>query len=222
MYKHDIIAITVSTNYDDLLKIVIPQNAKFFKKWIIITKISDTKTINVVKESNCNNIELLYYDFHLLNGKKTIFNKGGAVRYGQEHVYKNKDYNDNVIIILDSDIILPNNFATIVNKINIENDKLYGSSKRHDYWSGENFKNNIIDYEYLYCRHILGYFQMYKCNPTYLYNNSSDCSTCDKVFTFAFKRLIIIENLEVKHLGKAYVNWKGRGSHNDFKTNKKL
>jgi len=216
MYKHDIIAITVSTNYEDILNIIISQNCKFFKKWIIITKISDTKTINVVKESNYDNIELLYYDFHLINGKETIFNKGGAIRYGQEYVYKNKDYIDNIILILDSDIYLPDNFTTIVNKINIENDKLYGSAKRRDYWSEENFKKNIVDFDYIYCRYLLGYFQMYKFNSTYLYNNSTDCGTCDKIFTFAFKRLIIIENLEVKHLGKANVNWKGRVTHNDF------
>ena len=47
MYKYDIIAITVSTNYEDILKIIIPQNAKFFKKWIIITKVDDIKTINI-------------------------------------------------------------------------------------------------------------------------------------------------------------------------------
>ena len=201
----------------DILKIIIPQNARFFKKWIIITKADDIKTINVVKESNYKNIELLFYDFHLIDGKKTIFNKGGAIKHGQQHVYKNQDYVNSIILILDSDIYLPDNFATIVNKINIENDKLFGSSKRRDYWSEENFKKNIVDFDYIYSRHILGYFQLYKFNPTYLYNNSTDCSTCDKMFTFAFKRLIIIENLEVKHLGKAYINWKGRVSHKDFK-----
>ena len=216
MYNHNIIAITVSTNYEDILKIIIPQNAKFFKKWIIITRKEDTKTINVVNESNCNNIELLYFNFNLLDGKKTTFNKGGAIRLGQEHIYKNKDYDDNIILILDSDIYLPNNFATIVNKIKIENNTLYGSSKRRDYWSEEHFKKNIVDFDYIYCRHILGYFQMYKVNPIYLYNKSTDCSTCDKQFTFGFKRLIIIENVEVKHLGKAYTNWKGRVSHKDF------
>ena len=32
-FKLDINCITVSTKYDDLLDIIIPQNCKFFKKW---------------------------------------------------------------------------------------------------------------------------------------------------------------------------------------------
>jgi hypothetical protein len=42
------IAITVSTNYHDLLKIIIPQNYKFFDKWYIITCIDDMDTIAVI------------------------------------------------------------------------------------------------------------------------------------------------------------------------------
>jgi hypothetical protein len=39
-----IIAITVSTRYDDLLEIIIPQNYKFFDKWYIITDKNDIAT----------------------------------------------------------------------------------------------------------------------------------------------------------------------------------
>ena len=37
-----IIAITVSVNYDDILKYIIKQNAQFFKEWVIVTSPDDT------------------------------------------------------------------------------------------------------------------------------------------------------------------------------------
>jgi hypothetical protein len=214
---YDIVAITISTNYEDILKIVLLQNANFLKKWIIITDEKDTKTIDVIKEANCNNIEILFYDFYSNGKRKFIFNKGGAVRFGQKYVYNKPEYKDYLILILDSDIYLPNNFIEIVNNINFEDNILYGSSKRFDYWSEENFKKDKIDYRYFYSKLALGYFQLYKINSKFLYNDSNDCSGCDKIFTGSFKKIVIIENLEVKHLGKACVNWKGRISHNDFR-----
>jgi len=214
---YDIIAITISTNYDDILKLIIQQNAKFLKKWIIITDENDTKTIDVIKEANCSNIELLYYNFYSNTVRKFIFNKGGAVRYGQKYVYSKPENSDSLILILDSDIYLPDNFTECINNKIIEDNILYGSSKRLDYWSEEHFNKNKVDYHYFYSKLVLGYFQLYKFNSKCVYNDSNDCSGCDKIFTGSFKKLELIDNLEVKHLGKACVNWKGRVSHNDFK-----
>ena len=215
---YDIIGITISTKYEDILKIILLQNAKFLKKWIIITDEKDRKTIDVIKESKCNNIEILYYNFYSNEKRKFIFNNGGAVRFGQKYLYNNPEYNNYLILILDSDIYLPDNFTERVNSKIIEDNILYGSSKRFDYWSEENFKNNKVDYNYIHSKLVLGYFQLYKINSKFEYVDSNDCSGCDKIFTHSFKKIQIIENLEVKHLGKACVNWKGRFSHKDFKS----
>ena len=75
------IGITVSTNYDDILNIIMPQNYKFFEKWYIITDEKDIKTLEVIKKYNYSNVEVIFYDFYANNKK---FNKGGAIRYVQE------------------------------------------------------------------------------------------------------------------------------------------
>jgi len=56
----DLIAITVSTNYDDILSVVIHQNQRFFQTWYIITHPTDYATIDVVESADYTNIKLLY------------------------------------------------------------------------------------------------------------------------------------------------------------------
>lgn len=210
-----IIAITVSTNYDDLLKIIIPQNNKFFYKWYIITSKTDDKTLKVIYDynySNSNsNIEILFYDF---NANNKIFNKGGAIKYCQ-NIISTLNYNG-IVLILDSDIYLPNDFDSIINNIAISNDTLYGTYKRYDFYNYKNLQNNIVNFDYPWAKEFQGYFQLYKFNKNYLYNESFNCSACDLEFIKHFKNKIIIPNLIVSHLGKHYINWNGRKNTNDF------
>ena len=70
-----LVAITVSTNYSDLLKLVLKQNLKFIDKWFIITDKRDKETINLIK--NEKKIKILYYNFQNNNCK---FDKGGAIK----------------------------------------------------------------------------------------------------------------------------------------------
>ena len=90
--------------------------------------------LNYITNLDCNNIELLYFDFKSNN---SIFNFGGARRHGQLQCN-----DDDIVLFLDSDIILPNNFLEIINTINFENNVLYGIRHRYDYHSKESFKNN--------------------------------------------------------------------------------
>jgi hypothetical protein len=113
----DIIAITTSTRFDDLLAICLPHNYPFFKKWFIITHEKDIKTIDVVNKfkvthDNRDCIELLFFDFFAGNRK---FNKGGAIRYAQMIV--NIRFQDYPILLIDSDIVLPDNFLDIMRSI---------------------------------------------------------------------------------------------------------
>ena len=215
-----IIAITVSTKYDDLLEIIMPQNHVFFDKWYIITDKKDVKTIELVNKFNYDNVILEYFDF-FANAK---FNKGGAIKYCQKLISK-LDYKFNVLL-LDSDIFLPDNFDKIINNILIEPNVLYGVHARFDYHSFENFLNNIYDLDYTNkhnqtkFRNFVGYFQLYKYDPTFLYSNSINCASCDVIFFKYFKQKKIIKNLYVKHLGKEGVNWNGRSDTNSFYKNK--
>lgn len=203
-----ITAITVSTKYDDILKIIMPQNYKFFNKWYIVTHPSDIKTINIINKYNFTNVELIFFDFY----KKGVFNKGGAIRKCQDMLERNKYKGD--ILILDSDVYLPNNFLQILPPLQYYT--LYGTKRRSDYYSYHNFKSNIIDFEYKWAQQFQGYFQLYKFSQNIKYLNSNDCSECDLDFKRLFKNKIIIPNMNICHLGKAGINWKGRKKYNGF------
>ncbi len=206
-----LVAISVSTNYDDILKIIISQNYKFLDKWYIITHKEDIKTIEVINKYNFENIEILYYNFYLNN--KT-FNKGGAIKMCQEKLY-NENY-EGVVLLLDSDIYLPDNLKEIMDNIEIKENTLYGTDKRFDYYSYDNFIKNKIDFNYPWSKEFQGYFQLYKFNNKYLYKDSKNCSKCDLEFKNLFFNKEIIKGLNVSHLGKSGVNWDGRNNKNDF------
>jgi hypothetical protein len=205
------IAISVSTNYDDLLNIILPQNYKFFDKWYIVTNKNDVKTIDVINHHNFPNVETIYYNFH---SNKKIFNKGGAIRYCQELI-SSTNYEGN-ILLLDSDIYLPDNFMDIVKNIEIKPYVLYGTNDRNDYYSYDHFKNNIIDSIYPYAKSFQGYFQLYRHNKSIIYDHSMNCSECDLYFHRFFHQKILIPTLTVSHLGKSGIHWNGRLNKNDF------
>ena len=189
-----IIAITVSTNYVDKLKLII-KNKDLFHKWYIITSKDDTDTINYITNLDCNNIELLFFDF---NSNNSIFNFGGARRHGQLQCN-----DDDIVLFLDSDIILPNNFLQIINTINFENNVLYGIRHRYDYHSKESFKNNTPDqiHDMSIHKFIFGFFQLYKHNSNLLYNNSNTASVTDLEFNHKFRKKILITDIICKHIG---------------------
>jgi len=206
------IAITVSSKYDDLLNIIMPQNYKYFEKWFIITDKNDTDTIRVIQDYNYPNVFIVYFDFYE-NGK--TFNKGGAIRYCQERILSELNYEGSVLL-LDSDIYLPDNFMDLIQNITIEDDILYGTDKRYDYYSHENFKNKVIDFDYPWSQEFQGYFQLYKYSKEKLYNESHNCSQCDLQFLNYFHTRVIISRLEVCHLGRSGINWDTRKDKNDF------
>lgn len=196
------IAITISTNYDDILQYILPQNQKFFDKWIIVTHKDDKKTIDLIDKFNFKNVELLFFDFYA-DGK--IFNKGGAIKFAQKTIPSS---NIGDVLLLDSDILLPDNFNDIIKNIDTKNDVLYGVRKRLDFHSYANLMSGKQDHSYIGNFH--GFFQLYKFNPSYLYNDSINCSQCDLDFANLFETKQIIKDLLVKHLGKNAVNWDKR------------
>jgi len=206
MYRDEMIVITVSTKYHDVLEVIIPQNHRFFTCWYIITHPNDKDTIHVVEKFQGihteNTIVLVYYDFYADN---RIFNKGGAIRHVQ--INQLKDYNGPVLL-LDSDIYLPDNFDTIMKSFQIDINTLYGV-RRHDFHTFKHFTENRISEIYRYF--FVGYFQLYHHNGSqFLYTDSRDASVCDDKFMRLFRNKILIKDLTVKHLGKKNVNWQGR------------
>ena len=149
------------------------------------------------------------YDYFYKNAS---FNKGGAIKLAQEHVYSNKKKSN--ILLLDGDICLPNDFINKIPK-NIEDNTLYGVSKRFDYWTLDDYINDTNSHYYMSSDHFVGFFQLYNSTNNYKYNDSYHCGGCDDKFRDLFQNKIKLD-LSVKHLGKECENWYGRNSNISF------
>ena len=133
-----LVCITVSTNYHDILQVIMSQDVKFIDKWFIITSKNDKSTINLIQ--NNKNITVLFYDFENNNNK---FDKGGAIRSVQEKIYNL--YSECLILLMDSDIYLPDNFINVIKSTKFNVNKLYHPSKRLDFYKlSEFYEKNII------------------------------------------------------------------------------
>jgi len=163
-----------------------PQNHKFFKTWYIITDPNDSKTIETINSFNYENVKTIFYDFYK-NGK--IFNKGGAIKHVQQMIPENT-----LVLILDSDIYLPDDFKKHVSDIKV--DKFYSSSERSIYYTYKSFlsdKHDKIEHNNYY-----GYFQLYTQNKDRFYTESVDASKCDETFRDLFKSKEVLKDLKIK------------------------
>jgi len=206
----DIIGITVCVNFDDIFAHTIDQNAKLLKEWFIVTDPSDSATLFLIKERNHPNIKVLLYDKFRINAK---FNKGGAVRFAQEHVHGL--YEGGNILLLDADVVLPD---TIMSRLpsKLEPATLYGVTERLDYHTLEEFLTRQNGKKCWYGGAFVGFFQLYLGSNKYLYKDSDSCCTCDNEFRDSFSNRSSI-NLSIAHLGIPQVNWEGRDYTKDVK-----
>jgi hypothetical protein len=191
------------------------QNYKFFDKWYIITHENDSKTIDVIKQHNYDNVEIMYFDFYKSNKP---FNKGGAIMSAQNKLTDSQYTGD--VLLIDSDIYLPDNFLELIKNMVIKDKILYGVGKRKDYYSYEHFINDKVDLDYTVKfgipSHFNGYFQLYKHLSSLLYADSVNCGDCDTFFWKKFQGKEMIDDMEVKHLGRANSHWNGRKDTDDF------
>lgn len=206
----EIIGITICVNFDDILFHTIDQNAKSLKEWYIVTDRTDSETVDLITKKNLPNIHLLFYDKFFTNAK---FNKGGAVKFAQQHVYNL--HNPCNVLLLDADIILPD---TLISKLphTLESDVLYGVRQRIDYHTLEDFLTQQNGTTCFYGHAFVGFFQLYKSSDNYLYNDSDSCCTCDNDFRDSFPATKYIEE-SIAHLGVSQVNWEGRDYTKDPK-----
>ena len=168
------------------------QNAKFFKTWYIVTLVNDTETIKICRYYN--NINLIFFPF---KDKFCVFNKGGAIRQAQTIVHNL--YPNHFKLILDSDIILPNDFTNVLNSLILDKDRLYYCKRLCD---GEQIYQDFV-------AEPMGFFQLYFSNK-YMYNNSYGANLCDMIFTRKFNGNFGLLPFFVKHLGKTGIHWGGK------------
>lgn len=201
----DIIAISICVNFADILKHVLYQNHSFFKLWYIVTSPEDVETIELIKSKQLPNVELLIYNDFFLNA---TFNKGGALQFAQDYIDVKNNDKLHTILVLDSDIYLPDNFLDKI-PVNIQDNTLYGVRERYDFWYLNDFLHNVNGRYHDGSRKFTGFFQLYKQNSGYKYKNSNDCRDCDNNFRDLFQNKVELD-LSVKHLGRHAVNWYGR------------
>lgn len=203
----NVIALTVSTNYSDLLPYVIRQNIGFFKKWIFVTDKNDTATINYL--SQYSNVMILYWDFK--NAGRS-FDKGGAICAAQRVAYDL--YPDDWYLILDSDICLSRKFRNVVQgKDKLNNKAIYGALRRWDYNKLSDYLYERNYFEYPWGDQLQGYFQLYKQHK--FYHASKDAAGCDLEFLSQFTERSFFSDFVCHHLGHRG-NWTGRTLGVDF------
>lgn len=205
MSLKNIQVIVICVDYSDFLRITYENNIRFFDKnnYHIITCERDKKTIDL-----CNELDIkyeLYNDFYLNSSK---FNKSGAIHNIQKRLHKN--FPDDWILLLDADIILPDNFKDLFLS-KCDNISCLYSLKRKDYEEKDDFLNskNLIDYTGI---NFMGFMQLYYNKTKFYPNFSTDCGICDAIFRdYFFDYLVLLdEDSYVVHLGKKDINNRGR------------
>jgi hypothetical protein len=204
------IAITVSTNYSDLLPFILNANSEFFKKWIFVTSPNDQATIDILSKNP--NVIILFWDFQNSGYK---FDKGGAVKLAQEYTYEH--FPDEWYLLLDSDICLPFYFAFLINNLNelgsVDQEAVYGCAVRREYSKSSDYKKSV-NYKETREPWVIGFFQLYR--KKVFYSPSNDASQCDLDFLKHFSKHFFINDFVCNHLGSPYTNWQGREINSDF------
>jgi hypothetical protein len=199
----DLIAITVSVNYHNLLPLILETNHRHFKHWYIVTEKTDTETQQMCKKYP--NVEVLFFEF---KSPDSVFNFGGARRYGQ--LMANKNFKEDFKLMLDSDICLPDNFQNILESTELKEEVIYGAPRllvdTVEEYKHPN-KAYILDDRWVHENRVIGFFQLYKSDI--LYQNSFNCAVTDEEFTSKFDEKKFL-NLTVHHIGQPGKNWNGR------------
>jgi hypothetical protein len=212
-----LIGICVSYNYYDTIQFMLPVNYLHFDKIYIITQDNDRQTIDFCYKYE--NVQILYYNFSSNNCK---FDKYGALNYAQDIVYKN--HPNSWYLIIDSDIILPNNFIDILMKENLNSECIYGAIRNNCLKTSElldktQIVNNINNVNWIYNNiiyvkntppSILGCFQLYK-KKCFHRGNMNNAGYGDYYFGHDnFKLFCNLDNVIYFHLGETGVNWDGK------------
>jgi hypothetical protein len=216
-----LIGLCVSYDYYDTLQFTLPVNYLHFDKIYLITQVNDVKTIEF--SQRFDNVELLFYNFTNNNNNNKKFDKFGGLNYAQKIAYK--AHPDSWYLILDSDIVLPNNFIDILIKENLNTECIYGAIRNNVLKTSEllnkkqiinkdenkNFVYNNILYFNNTPPSMMGCFQLYKKKVYYRTTIDNTEGWADYYFGHDnFDTFCNLDNLTYFHLGETGVNWGGK------------
>lgn len=198
--KDTLVAITVSTNYSDLLRICLDANQTCFDHWIFITQETDKRTRDLL--ANAPNATVLFWN---PNKGGAIFDKGTALRNGQIHAYKK--FPNSWYVVIDSDIVLEGDLEKFRQELTkLDPSGIYGI-ERKGYANLEDLKAKANYRNYKGNEPLHGYFQLY--STPHLYRGSKDASVTDLEFLNLFRKKHVLQNPSCAHLGQVS-HWKGR------------
>ena len=198
----EIIPLIVSVNMSDYLEVTLSHNRKYFSQYIVVTSHSDQKTKAVCKKYNARVIE--YDNFFPADSK---FNKSGAMHHGQKIIHR--EFPNNWILILDTDIILPKNTFQILDGVINDKKNLLYSMERYEVMNNEELAKELRERKYG-CNFV-GYFQLYYDKTKYYDTFSYNASQCDSDFSKLFRHKKMLGS-NVFHLGVQGAHWNGRTS----------
>lgn len=217
--KDGVIGITVSTNYDDILAEVLKHNLSQLDHWFIVTTVEDLATRQLLQGQV--NVTTLYWN---PNHKGRPFDKGSGIRLAQQAAYRK--FPHSWYLFLDSDIALPTDFRRSLGQLSELDLRAIHGAHRINFHTLANFRTGFGGHrEDLFrtmpiyfqrghredsFRAIPGYFQLY-CLP-FLYRKSLTAGWVDVWFSKKFFRRLVLDSVEVRHLGATHENWRGRQS----------
>lgn len=158
------------------------------------------------REGNLNSIQQDKYDKVMSRG--LIFDKGGAIRQVQKQLQEHNIKNNDLVLLLDSDVVIPDNFLKKIKKAKLKKDVIYGC-KRKDYLFHTDFLQKVNPIEYKTFDGA-GYFQLYRYDSNRLCKRTVDCGYVDAEFRNQFDKWDYIDGLEISHLGASDMNWEGK------------
>lgn len=205
LYNKNLHTIIVSSNYNDFLKITLPNNLKYLDKEnvTIVTSKEDIECQEYCKELGVNFI--ISDRMYELDTK--IFNRSKAINDGIASI-KDPEF----ILSLDADIVLNSKIETRL----LKKDVLYSVKYRYIFNTYNDFinKENVIILD----NDFFGFFQLFNLNNKEIDNKSPFNESYDKGtgwediwFRDRFSHKEIID-VDTYHLGETGVNWDGRKS----------
>jgi len=196
----------VSTKYAKKLNLVLDACRKqsSIARIFVATDALDSETLDVLR--NYPEAQSVLVDF---KHRGAIFDKGCALKHLQEIAHK--DTKLDAILVLDSDIVLPDVFDSVIESTKFQKGHLYGPRSRFLVYSkSELNENECSRREFPKLSSIIGYFQLYTRPFLNAYDHSKNASACDVDFANRWPRTKQHRlGLDVIHLGRINTHWNG-------------
>jgi len=205
-------AITVCVEYDDLLKVLLPRNARHFEQALVVTSPTDLATQMLVLQSKKEGLPVNCYVTNAFYRDGAAFNKGLAIEEGFDRIGR-----DGWLVVMDADILLPESFDVS----DCLPSNLYCPRRRQcddvTAWNPED--SDWSRYKLLKEQEHAGFFQLFHASDPVLATRPwygtdwRHAGGCDSDFQAKWaaehKRWL---PFEVLHLGPHGTNWLGRVS----------